>query len=98
MDQEINDRFDVLARGIAELSREVERFTNRCEQVAAQCEALVNVGMVFSEEDIVLIKSHVRHPGALDAAKLRERIRCACVVLEKPFETATLKQVLNGGD
>lgn len=35
----------------------------------------------FTDEDIRLIREHVRHPGALEAAKMKERIACALVAL-----------------
>jgi len=35
----------------------------------------------FDAEDVALIKAHVRHPGAIEAAALKERLRCVKALL-----------------
>jgi hypothetical protein len=44
----------------------------------------------YSAEDHELIKAHVRHPGALEAAKLKERIRCAVEAIESGYPGGAL--------
>ena len=51
---------------------------------------------MFDEETVELIKAHVRHPGAIEAAVLKERIRCALACLTDSAHADVVRLVLSG--
>lgn len=69
------DPIEALAHVTAELCRELAGFSRYCARLEQRLDGLEAAQRTFSAEDIELIKAHVRHPGALEAAKLRERLR-----------------------
>ena len=83
--------FEIWARDVVGLQKRVFELENTRYQtlatellgLAERITALEDVTRLFSwtPEDIDLIKQHVRHPGALEAAKLKERIRAAVALL-----------------
>lgn len=64
--------------GMVALKRELVALAERIEAVEL---AVATSSSVYTAEDHELIKAHVRHPGALEAAKLKERIAAALVAL-----------------
>jgi hypothetical protein len=60
------------------LAVEMVGLAERIEALEATAQSLS-----FTPEDVDLIKQHVRHPGALEAAKLRARIQAALVALDQ---------------
>jgi predicted nucleic acid-binding Zn-ribbon protein len=86
-----------LARAVAQLTVEVEGLARHASLLGNAVASLMDAKAQFSEEDIALIKMHVRHPGALEAARLRETIRCALLAItDGAFEAA--KSILGGAD
>lgn len=71
-----------LARTVAALTLELEHLLHHTGLLGSAVASLMDAKAQFSEEDVELIKAHVRHPGALEAARLRETIRCALVALK----------------
>lgn len=86
-----------MAQDVAALARELEGLARHVGELGRQVEALTTAHGRFDEEDIDLIKAHVRHPGALEAAKLRETIRCALLAVRNGHMTVAA-EILGASD
>lgn len=84
-----------LANAMAGLSQEVEAMARYVGRLDDLVRSLLDSKSPFSEDDIAAIKAHVRHPGALEAAKLRETIRCALEAL-KMEQIGVAENILRG--
>jgi regulator of sirC expression with transglutaminase-like and TPR domain len=67
----------------AELDSSIRREHELEGELAAAEQLIAQLQNPFTVEDVELIKAHVRHPGALEAAKLKERIACARIALHE---------------
>lgn len=72
-----------LANAVAVLSQEVEAMARHMGRIDELVRSLLDSKSPFTDEDVAAIKAHVRHPGALEAAKLREMVRCAKLAAEQ---------------
>ncbi len=73
---------EYLARTVAALTLELEHLLHHTGLLGNAVASLMDAKAQFSDEDVALIKAHVRHPGAIEAARLRETIRCTLVALK----------------
>jgi hypothetical protein len=90
------DDIDTLSRAVATLTVELEGLARHVTTLGSAVASLMDAKAQFGEEDVAAIKAHVRHPGALEAARLRETIRCALLVLD--IDRVASRRILEGGD
>lgn len=84
---------ETLARAVAQLTVELEGMARYVSKLGSSVTSLMDAKAQFSEEDVELIKAHVRHPGALEAARLRETIRCALLAVKAGADDAAIKML-----
>jgi len=80
----------MLANALARMSHEVEGVARAVSRLDELVRVLLETKAPFTEDDIIAIKAHVRHPGALEAARLRETIRCAVLAVKAGADDAAL--------
>ena len=86
-----------LANAMAGLSQEVEAMARHVGRLDELARSLLDNKAPFTDDDVAAIKAHVRHPGALEAAKLRETVRCLRIAADNGNWT-TVSSILGGLD
>lgn len=86
-----------LANAVAGMSQEVGAMARHMGRIDELVRSLLDSKSPFTDDDVAAIKAHVRHPGALEAAKLRETIRCALEAL-KLEQLGVAENILGGAD
>lgn len=86
-----------LANAMAGLSQEVEAMARHVGRLDELVRSLLDSKAPFTDDDVAAIKAHVRHPGALEAAKLRETVRCLRIAADNGNWT-TVSSILGGLD
>ncbi len=86
-----------LVSAVAGLSQEVEAMARQMGRLDELVRSLLDSKAPFTDDDVAAIKAHVRHPGALEAAKLRETVRCLRIAADNCNWT-TVSSILGGLD